>query len=55
VQALENYSESDDDKQLSLITHIAVESADQHDVTAHLPAKFIRAWHSLDQLFADSL
>ena len=38
VQVAENYSEGDNDKQLSLITHIAVESADQHDANALLPA-----------------
>ncbi len=37
VQVVENYSE-EDDKQLSLITHVAVESADQHDANALLPA-----------------
>ena len=37
VQVVENYSKSDDDKQLSLITHVAVESANQHDANALLP------------------
>jgi len=39
VQVVENYSVNDDDNvQLSLITHLAVESADQHDANALLPA-----------------
>jgi hypothetical protein len=37
VQVVENYTTGDDD-QLSLITEVAVESADQHDVNALLPA-----------------
>jgi len=37
VQVVENYSDKDE-KQLSLITHVAVESADQHDANAILPA-----------------
>lgn len=36
AQIVENYSE--DDKQLSLLTHVEVESADKHDVNALLPA-----------------
>jgi hypothetical protein len=36
AQVVENYAE--DDKQLSLLTHVAVESADQHDANALLPA-----------------
>jgi len=39
VQVVENYSVNDDENaQLSLITHLAVESADQHDANALLPA-----------------
>jgi hypothetical protein len=37
VQVVENYS-AGNDKQLSLLTHVAVESADQHDANAVLPA-----------------
>jgi hypothetical protein len=37
VQVVENYTEGDD-KQLSLITHVAVESADRHDAGSLLPA-----------------
>lgn len=37
VQVVENYSDKDE-KQLSLVTHVAVESADQHDANAILPA-----------------
>jgi len=36
AQIVENYSE--DDKQLSLLTHVEVESADKHDANALLPA-----------------
>lgn len=38
VQVVENYSEGDNDKQRSFLTHITVESADQHDANALLPA-----------------
>ena len=38
VQMVENYSDGDDDKQLSLIPRGSVESADQHDANALLPA-----------------
>ncbi len=39
VQVVENYSVNDEENaQLSLITHLAVESADQHDANALLPA-----------------
>jgi len=38
VQVMETYSGDSDDKQLSLITHIEVESADKHDSNALLPA-----------------
>ncbi len=37
VQVVENYTESDD-KQLSLFTHVEVESAAEHDANALLPA-----------------
>lgn len=37
VQVVENYTTGDDD-QVSLITEVAVESADQHDANALLPA-----------------
>lgn len=37
VQVVENYSTSDE-KQLSLITHVTVESADRHDTNALVPA-----------------
>jgi hypothetical protein len=37
VQVVESYTTSDE-KQLSLLTHIAVESADQHDTNALIPA-----------------
>ena len=38
VQVMETYSGDSDDKQLSLIPHIEVESADKHDSNALLPA-----------------
>ena len=38
VQVVENYSDEGGGKQPSLITHVAVESADQHDANALLPA-----------------
>jgi len=37
VQVVESYSTSDE-RQLSLLTHVAVESADQHDTNALIPA-----------------
>jgi len=37
VQVVENYSEGGD-KQLSLFTHVDVQSADEHDANALLPA-----------------
>jgi len=37
AQVVENYTE-DDEKQLSLITHVDVQSADQHDAGALIPA-----------------
>lgn len=57
VQVVENYSESDDDRQLSLITHVAVESADQHDANALLPAIEALQERGIapEQLLADSL
>lgn len=56
VQVVENYSE-EDDEQLSLITHIAVESADQHDANALLPAIEDLQERDMapDELLADSL
>lgn len=56
VQVVENYSEKED-KQLSLITHVAVESADQHDANALLPAiKDLQERDMApDELLADSL
>jgi hypothetical protein len=42
VQVVENYTQANDseeeNKELSLITHVAVESADKHDANALLPA-----------------
>lgn len=57
VQVVENYSSSDNDKQLSLITHVAVESADQHDANALLPALEDLEEHDMapEELLADSL
>lgn len=57
VQVVENYSTSDDEKQLSLITHVAVESADQHDANALLPAieDLQNRDMTPDELLADSL
>jgi len=56
VQVVENYTE-DDDKQLSLITHVAVESADRHDAGSLLPAleKLKQQEMSPQQILADSL
>lgn len=59
VQVIENYSTGDDEdeKQLSLITHVAVESADQHDANALLPAieDLENRGMAPDELLADSL
>jgi len=59
VQVVENYSttDNDDEKQLSLITHIGVESADQHDANALLPAieDLENRGMAPDELLADSL
>jgi hypothetical protein len=57
VQVVENYCQGDDDKQLSLITHVAVESADQHDANALLPAiEDLKSRDMVpDELLADSL
>ena len=58
VQVVENYSTDDDEnKQLSLITHVAVESADQHDANAVLPAleDLEKRDMAPDELLADSL
>ncbi len=56
VQVVENYTE-EDDKQLSLITHVAVESADRHDAGSLLPAleKLKQREISPQQILADSL
>ena len=56
VQVVENYT-TGDDKQLSLITHVAVESADQHDANALLPALEDLKERDMapDELLADSL
>ena len=56
VQVVENYTESDDN-QLSLITHVAVESADRHDTGSLLPAleKLQQREMSPQQILADSL
>ena len=57
VQVMETYSGNSDKKQLSLITHIEVESADKHDANALLPA--LRNTDKRDmspkELLADSL
>ena len=57
VQVVENYSDSDKEKQLSLVTHVTVESADQHDTNALLPAiEDLKAGDMApDELLADSL
>ena len=54
VQIVENYSENND---LSLITYVAVESADQHDANALLPAveDLKNREMAPDELLADSL
>lgn len=56
VQVVESYSTSDE-KQLSLLTHVAVETADQHDTNALIPA--LDKLHQQDmvpeELLADSL
>ncbi len=56
VQVVENYTDGDD-KQLSLITHVAVESADRHDTGSLLPAleKLQQREMSPQQILADSL
>lgn len=57
VQVMETYSEDKDEKQLSLITHVKVESADKHDSKALLPAlkDTDRRHMSPNELLADSL
>ena len=58
VQVVENYSTDDSEhKPLSLITHVEVESADQHDANAILPAleKLEKRDMAPDELLADSL
>jgi len=56
VQVVENYSEGDA-KQLSLFTHVAVQSADQHDANALLPAleDLQERGMAPDKMLADSL
>ena len=57
VQMVENYSDGDDDKQLSLIPRGSVESADQHDANPLLPALEDLKSRDMapDELLADSL
>lgn len=57
MQVVENYSDSDKEKQLSLLTHVTVESADHHDANALLPAiKDLKAGDiAPEELLADSL
>ena len=57
VQVMETYSGNSDKKQLSLITHIEVESADKHDANALLPAlkNTDKRDMSPKELLADSL
>jgi len=56
VQVVENYSEGDA-KQLSLFTHVAVQSSDQHDANALLPAldDLQKRGVAPDKMLADSL
>jgi len=56
VQVVESYSDGDD-KQLSLITHVAVESADCHDAGSLLPALENLKQRNMcpKQMLADSL
>jgi hypothetical protein len=56
VQVVESYSTSDE-KQLSLLTHVAVESADKHDTNALIPAlENLRQKDMVpEELLADSL
>lgn len=56
VQVVESYS-TGDDKQLSLLTHVAVESADQHDTNALIPALENLCQQDMvpEELLADSL
>jgi len=57
VQVMETYSPDTDEKQLSLITHVQVESADKSDANALLPAIKDTATRAMspDELLADSL
>lgn len=57
VQVMETYSPGPDEKQLSLITHIQIESADKSDANALLPAieKTATRIMSPEELLADSL
>jgi hypothetical protein len=56
VQVVENYSE-DDTRQLSLFTHVDVQSADEHDANALLPAldDLHKRDMAPDEMLADSL
>ncbi len=56
VQVVESYSTSDE-RQLSLLTHVAVESADQHDSNALIPALENLQQQDMapEELLADSL
>jgi hypothetical protein len=57
VQVMETYSPELEEKSLSLITHIQVESADKSDANALLPAikDTVKRTMSPDELLADSL
>ena len=57
VQVMETYSNDPEEKQLSLITHIQVESADESDANALLPAIKDTAERAMSpkELLADSL
>ena len=56
VQVVESYSTTDE-KQLSLLTHVSVESADQHDTNALIPALENLQQQDMvpEELLADSL
>ena len=56
VQVVESYSTTDE-KQLSLLTHVSVESADQHDTNALIPALENLQQQNMvpEELLADSL
>lgn len=57
VQVMETYSTDSDEKQLSLITHIQIESADKSDANALLPAVQSTTERTMSpkELLADSL